>query len=109
MLSALVCCLAQGVLPNESNLDKSVYSLYSIATSLSVAFLFVCLVLCVEVMWRASEFMYKRSKLHNGYLAKAIKKTKDMMSAIRGAKMIQSTKDAEKSVEVEHPTVPWYQ
>ena len=96
MLSALVCCLAQGVLPNESNLDKSVYSLYSIATSLSVAFLFVCLVLCVEVMWRASEFMYKRSKLHNGYLAKAIKKTKDMMSAIRGAKMIQSTKDAEK-------------
>ena len=86
MLSALVCCLAQGVLPDGSNLDAFIYNLYSIATSLSVAFLFVCLVFCVEVMWRASEFMYKRSKYHTGYLAKAIKKTKDMMNALRGAK-----------------------
>jgi hypothetical protein len=86
MLSALVCCLAQGVLPDGHNLDKFIYNLYAIATSLSVAFLFVCLVFCIEVMWRASEFMYKRSKLHTGYLAKAIKKTKDMMSAIRGVK-----------------------
>jgi hypothetical protein len=94
MLGALICCLAQGVLPNGSTLDTSIYSLYSIVTSLSVSFLFVCLVLCVEVMWRASEFMYKRSKHHTGYLAKAIKKTKDMMSALRGAKMIESEKHA---------------
>ena len=86
MLSALVCCLAQGVLPHNKNLHPFVYYLYSISTSISVACLFICLVFCVEVMWRASKFMYKRSKYHTGYLAKAIKKTKDMMSAIRGVK-----------------------
>lgn len=87
MLSALVCCLAQGVLPAASNLDQFIYNLYSVATSLSVAFLFLCLVFCVEVMWRSSKFMYKRSKYNNGYLAKAIKKTKQMMGAIRGANL----------------------
>lgn len=86
MLSALVCCLAQGVLPNGSALDQFIYNVYSVSTSVSVAFLFLCLVFCIEVMWRASKFMYKRSKHHAGYLAKAIKKTKDMMNAIRGIK-----------------------
>ena len=87
MLSALVCCLAQGVLPAGSSLDQFIYNLYSVATSISVAFLFLCLVFCVEVMWRSSKFMYKRSKYNNGYLAKAIKKTKQMMGAIRGARI----------------------
>lgn len=86
MLSALICCLAQGVLPYASGLEDFVYYIYSISTSISVACLFLCLVFCVEVMWRASKFMYKRSKYHTGYLAKAIKKTKDMMGAIRGTK-----------------------
>lgn len=101
MLSALVCCLAQGVLPDGHSLSKFIYNLYSVATSLSVAFLFVCLVFCIEVMWRASEFMYKRSKLHTGYLAKAIKKTKDMMSAIRGVKAREkSTSSSKKNNEI---------
>jgi hypothetical protein len=89
MICALISPLAEGVLPEitSGNLGDFVYYMYSISTSVATGFLFMCLIFCVETMWRASRFMYKRSKYHSGYLAKAIKKTKEMMSAIRGVKV----------------------
>ena len=107
MLGALISCLAQGVLPNAYGLGDFVYYIYSISTSISVAFLFICLVFCVEVLWRASKFMYKRSKYNTGYLAKAIKKTKDMMGAIRGVKS-QATKPSPRSHTYSSQEYPHY-
>lgn len=94
MLSSLICVLAQGVLPDSPQLGSFIYYLYSISTSVSVGFLFTCTVICIEVMWRASRFMYRRNKYHNGYLANAIKKTKEMMSAIRGVKKKTDTSNS---------------
>lgn len=51
-----------------------------------MALLFICSVLCLEVIWRASQFMYKRSKIHTYDLGNAIKKTKEMMQKVRGIK-----------------------
>lgn len=48
-----------------------------------MALLFICSVLCLEVIWRASQFMYKRSKVHTYDLGNAIKKTKDMMRKVK--------------------------
>ena len=107
MLGALICCLAQGVLPNTYGLGDFIYYIYSISTSISVAFLFICLVFCVEVLWRASKFMYKRSKYNTGYLAKAIKKTKDMMGAIRGVKS-QASKPSPRSHTYNSQDYPHY-
>jgi hypothetical protein len=48
------------------------------------AFLFLSIVLCIEVILRASSFMYNRARKHTTQLREAIQKTKMMMKRIRG-------------------------
>ena len=80
----LITVLIQGVLPVGSS--NFLVVVYAISNSGSMALLFICSVLCLEVIWRASQFMYKRSKVHTYDLRNAIKKTKQMMIKVRGIK-----------------------
>ena len=82
--SGLITVLIQGVLP--SGTSSFLQIVYAISNSGSMALLFICSVLCLEIIWRASQFMYKRSKIHTYDLSNAIKKTKDMMRKVRGIK-----------------------
>ena len=82
MISALVAALGQGVLHEDS--PDLVVMLYSVTTSLSLAFLFICDVLCIEVIRRGSSFMRHRMSSYRRSLTTAIKKTKEMVHTLRG-------------------------
>ena len=81
MLSALSTVIIQGYLPLTSS-DFIIIS-YGLTGSLSFAFLFLCIVMCIEVVTRASSFMYRRAKKHTESLGDAINQTKRMMQAMR--------------------------
>ncbi len=66
MLSALVSVLVQGVLPlSENSYMKGIYVIYSISLTLSLAFLFVCLIVYLIVIKKSSEYMSKKSISYN--------------------------------------------
>ena len=73
--------------PDDGSSSNNVLVIiFAFSNSGSMALLFICSVLCLEIIWRASQFMYKRSKIHTYDLGNAIKKTKDMMRKVRGIK-----------------------
>ena len=82
MISALVAALGQGVLHEDS--PDLVVIVYSVTTSLSLAFLFICDVLCIEVIRRGSSFMRHRMSSYRRSLTSAIRKTKEMVHTLRG-------------------------
>jgi hypothetical protein len=82
MFSALSTVIIQGFLPLNSG--DFLFVGYALTSALSFAFLFLSIVLCIEIISRASEFMYERATFQTGQLKDAIKSTKDMMSVIRG-------------------------
>ena len=99
MMAALVVAAIQGVLPSwkdcrtsvcesktRSSSDIFITVVYSISTSLSLASLFISVVLCIEVIWLASTFMHRRSRLHRTHLKDALDKTKSILCDIRTAK-----------------------
>ena len=57
------------------------------------AFLFLSIVLCIEVILRASSFMYNRARKHTTQLREAIQKTKMMMKRIRGGNFPEKLDD----------------
>jgi predicted membrane protein len=81
MFSSLVTVIFQGFL--ASTASSFIYISYSLTSALSFAFLFLSIVLCVEVLLRASSFMYNRATTHTTQLREAIQKTKMMMKKIR--------------------------
>ena len=81
MFSALTTVIVQGFLPGRSG--NFLFIAYALTSSLSFAFLFLCIVICIEVIMRASSFMYDRANKHTKQLSEAIKKTKEMMRNLR--------------------------
>lgn len=81
MFSALTTVIVQGFLPGRSG--DFLFIAYALTSSLSFAFLFLCIVICIEVIMRASSFMYDRANKHTKQLGEAIKKTKEMMRNLR--------------------------
>ena len=63
------------------------------------AFLFLSIVLCIEVILRASSFMYNRARKHTTQLREAIQKTKMMMKRIRGGNFPEKLNDDEEEWE----------
>jgi hypothetical protein len=81
MFSALSTVIIQGPL----NTDSSSFLVisYSLACSLSFASLFITIVICIEIVMRASKFMYRKSKSDTKNLREAIQFTRDIIKAIR--------------------------
>jgi hypothetical protein len=82
MFSALSSIIVEGRLPSSSGVV--LFFAYSLSCSLSFAFLFMCIVFCIELVIRTSSFMYKRGKSHTKSLMNAINDTKGMMRELRG-------------------------
>eukprot|EP00601_Ochromonadales_sp_CCMP2298_P003554 CAMPEP_0173175788 /NCGR_PEP_ID=MMETSP1141-20130122/4101_1 /TAXON_ID=483371 /ORGANISM="non described non described, Strain CCMP2298" /LENGTH=500 /DNA_ID=CAMNT_0014098059 /DNA_START=84 /DNA_END=1586 /DNA_ORIENTATION=+ len=82
MFSGLATILLNGVLPNRTSSWLLVS--YALTSSLSFLFLFVCMVICIELVIRTSQFMYTRGLRHTASLQMAIKDTKKMMRDLRG-------------------------
>ncbi len=84
MFTALSTAIIDGMIPY----DASHYFIigYALTSSLSFAFLFLCVVVCIELVLRASSFMYRRAHKHTESLRDAIEKTKVMMKRMRSRK-----------------------
>ena len=74
MNSNLVAC---------TEVNPYVFIFYSLSSALSFAFLFLSIVLCVEVILLSTKFMYNRANDYIKLLRYAMHKTKEMMAKIR--------------------------
>lgn len=87
ILAASVMFTALSTAIVDGNLDEKTPSFliiaYALSSSLSFAFLFLCVVVCIEIVMRASSFMYRRAHKHTESLRDAIEKTKVMMRKMR--------------------------
>jgi len=81
MFAALSTVIIQGILPNGAS--SFICIAYALTTSLSFAFLFLCIVLCIEIVSRASQFMYKRSIKHTDNLKRAVDTTENAIKNMR--------------------------
>jgi membrane protein implicated in regulation of membrane protease activity len=89
MFTALSTAMTNGLIPLQSS---EVFVIgYALTTSLSFGFLFLCVVVCIELVLRASSFMYRRAHKHTEALRDAIEKTKDMMRRLRARSRLPSS------------------
>ena len=70
------------IAPTAASANSIIYISYSLFSALSFAFLFLSVVICVEVIRRASLFMYQRAKVHSALLNRALLETKNMMDEL---------------------------
>ena len=83
MFAALSTVIIQGFLPPNSS--EAIFIAYALTCSLSFAFLFLSVVLSIEVILRASSFMYHRARRHTLDLREAIRATKLKLDGMRNA------------------------
>ena len=81
MFAALSTVIIQGFLPPDSS--EFIFVAYALTCSLSFAFLFLSVVLSIEVILRASSFMYHRARQHTANLKEAIIHTKQKLDQMR--------------------------
>ena len=81
MFAALSTVIIQGFLPPDSS--EFIFVAYALTCSLSFAFLFLSVVLSIEVILRASSFMYHRARQHTANLKEAILRTKRKLDQMR--------------------------
>jgi hypothetical protein len=81
MFTALSTVIIDGALPTQTS--EALIVAFSLTSALSFAFLFLSMVICMELVMRASSFMYRRARNHTDQLRQAIKDTKAMMEELR--------------------------
>jgi hypothetical protein len=97
MFSALSTVIIQGLLPEEASAFLLIT--YSLSSSLSFAFLFLSIVICIEVTMRASKFMYDRSRRQTENLQESIKNANIVLQNIRDMNGIVSMSEAQVDSE----------
>ena len=60
MFAALSTVIIQGIIP--SNSCSFLFIAYALTTALSFGYLFICIVICIEIISNASTFMFEKSK-----------------------------------------------
>ena len=88
MMAALITVLIQGFLPiNEDNPSTvslpHVYVAYALSNAASMVFLFLSIILYIEIVTRVSKFNVERSKSYRIFLATALKETSHLLDTIR--------------------------
>eukprot|EP00981_Chlorochromonas_danica_P000329 scaffold85_cov175-Ochromonas_danica.AAC.14 len=80
MFTGLSTAIVDGTLPPGT--AEWLIIAFSTTAALSFFFLFICVVICVELVIRASNFMYRRAKRHANNLKRAIFETKSLMQQL---------------------------
>jgi len=81
MMAALSTLLIQGLLPQEA--DDVVTIFFGAANGMSLSLLFLCLVLCIEILRLSSTFMVHRAESMSYEAEQARKVVKEMFKEIR--------------------------
>eukprot|EP01033_Poteriospumella_lacustris_P015682 gene15682-11223_t len=102
MFTALSTVIIDGGLPSRTT--EGLIVAFALTSALSFAFLFLSMVICMELVMRASSFMYRRARNHTEQLRQAIKDTKLMMEELRnGTRNKDEFRHGNGSVREDHP------
>ena len=82
MITSVINILIQGPLP--LNADEFSKIAYSLTNTGSIVFIGLNMLLCIQLIYRVTQFMYRRSEANLTHLAEAMNETKMMMGHIRG-------------------------
>ena len=82
MITSVMNILIQGPLPREA--DEFSKIAYSWTNTSSVFFIGLNMLLCIQLIYRVTQFMYRRSELNLCQLRDAMDETRTMMRKIRG-------------------------
>ena len=83
MFSALSTVIIQGFLPPTSG--STAFILYALSSSISLGSLFLCIIICIEIVHRASKFMYRRANNQTLQLRDALALSNSMLEEMRGS------------------------
>lgn len=88
MFSVLAVLIIEGHLPGEvldmPQLNREfTYCGYAFTSALAFSFLFFCIIISLELLARASNYMYRKGRRHNEQLDKAMHRTKKLMDEFR--------------------------
>lgn len=82
MLTALFTVLVQGRLPVVAN--QAVKLTFAISTVASTGFIIVSVLLCIQLIYRVSQFMYRKTEGHLRKINGAIDSTRQTMKKLHG-------------------------
>ena len=82
MLTALFTVLVQGRLPVLAN--QAVKLTFSFSTAGSTGFIMINVLLCIQLIYRVSQFMYRKTEGHLRKINGAIESTKQTMKKLHG-------------------------
>lgn len=82
MITSVMNVFVQGQLPTES--DEISKLAFAVSNTGSIVFIGINLLLCIQLVYRVSQFMYRRSESNLTNLSDAMNETKRMMANIRG-------------------------
>ncbi|KAJ1439802.1 hypothetical protein B484DRAFT_443709 [Ochromonadaceae sp. CCMP2298] len=85
MITSVLNILIQGQLPVQA--DKFSIVMFSVTNAGSVVFISLNMLLCIQLIYRITQFMYRRSEANLQHLSEAMSETKAMMGNIRGDEM----------------------
>lgn len=82
MFSALATVIIQGTFPESTN--NIIIITYALSSSLSFSFLFISIILCIQIVRLSSEFMYTKALLQRKKLSKVLKRIQKDFGNING-------------------------
>jgi hypothetical protein len=82
MITSVLNILIQGPLPE--NVDSFSKISYSLANCTSIFFISLNMLLCIQLIYRITQFMYRRSEMNLTQLQDAMSETRTMMQKVRG-------------------------
>jgi hypothetical protein len=82
MISSVLNILIQGPLPE--NVDSFSKISYALANCTSIFFISLNMLLCIQLIYRITQFMYRRSEMNLTQLQDAMSETRTMMQKVRG-------------------------
>lgn len=103
MFGSLSTAIVDGYLPSSTGAWLIVT--FALSSALSFSFLFFSMIICIEVMIHASQFMYGRARMHNQQLRLAIRNTQIMMNSLYENKEDEE-KEERKSYDDERKLPP---
>eukprot|EP01032_Pedospumella_encystans_P023633 gene23633-26748_t len=82
MITSVINILIQGPLPESSNQFSKIA--YSLTNTASIFFIGLNMLLCIQLIYRVTQFMYRRSESNLIQLREAMSETRKTMRKIRG-------------------------
>jgi hypothetical protein len=102
MFAALSTVIFQGFLPDNS--ESFLFIAYSVTSSLSFSFLFLCIVICIEIVTRSSKHMYEKASRHKKKVIDLIHTNQDIIRVMKNGNKTNTNCDEFLSKDIRTPS-----